>query len=60
MKIFQLKSQERSGLRGKGHRSNLGSYLDKIMDPGFSLIIVSEPRSWPESPPYTGLAQQDQ
>lgn len=57
MKIFKLKSQERSGLRGKGHSSNLGSYLDEIMDPEFSLIIVWEPRSRPESPPYTGLSK---
>lgn len=57
MKIFKLKSQEKSGLRGKGHSSNLGSYLDKIMDPEFSLIIVSEPRSQPESLPSTGLSK---
>lgn len=57
MEIFKLKSWERSGLRGKGHSSNLGSYLEEIMDPEFSLNNVSEPRSRPESPPYTGLSK---
>lgn len=55
MKIFKLKYQERSGLRGKGHSSNLGNYLDEIMDPELSLIILSAPRSWPESPPCASL-----